>query len=93
MTDWVRGGGVAALGALPFHPGAIDVVPPALSGLPQAGRGGLALEGPQAIGALRLAEVAPYGYERFTMRALEVEALPEQVDPGFVVQVVGVTPG
>lgn len=72
----------------PLHPSTVDVVPPAVTGLPQTLRCGLALERPQAVRAVRLAEVAPDRHEDLPVGTLEVEALAVAVDPGHVVVIV-----
>lgn len=72
----------------PLHPSTVDVVPPAVTGLPKTLRCLLALKGPQAVHAVRLAIVAPGGHEDLSVGTLEVEALTVAVDPPHVMVVV-----
>lgn len=74
---------------LPLHPCTVDVVPPAVAGLPQALWRGLTFECPQAVRAVLLAEVAPDGHQHLAGGALEVEALAVPIDPAHVMVVVG----
>lgn len=73
---------------LPLHPSTVDVVPPAVAGLPQSFRCGLTLKRPQTVRAILTTEVAPDGHEHLSVRTLEVEALAVAVDPGHVMMVV-----
>lgn len=71
----------------PLHPSTVDVVPPAVTGLPQTRRCGLALKRPQAVGAIILTKVAPDGHDDFTVGTLEVESLTVAIDPAHVIMV------
>lgn len=72
----------------PLQPSPADVVPPAVAGLPQTLRCGLALKRPQAVHAILLAVVAPGGHHHLAVGTLEVEALTVAVDPAHVMMVV-----
>lgn len=86
MTDTLKDNGeiIESLMYLPLNPCTVDVIPPAVRGLPQTLRCRLTLKRPQAVGAILLAVIAPDGHDQLPMGALEVEALAVTIDPAHV---------
>ncbi|KAK2488751.1 hypothetical protein MC885_021300 [Smutsia gigantea] len=69
---------------LPFHASPVDLLPPALRGLPEAlGRGHAGVV-PLSVRAFLLAEDAPHGHHYLPVGTLVAEALPVQIRPPIV---------
>lgn len=74
--------------SLPFHASSVDLLPPALRGLPEALGCGHAGIVPLSVRAFLLAKDAPHSYHHLAMGALVAETLPVQIHPAIIAIVV-----
>lgn len=73
---------------LPFHASPVDLLPPALRGLPEALGCGHAGIVPLSVRAFLLAKDAPHSYHHLPVGTLVAEALPVQIHPAIITVVV-----